>query len=267
MTGTIGIITNDKRRVFQRDIITGANMMTGDDYVVVVDSIAEERNKRLDISLDMDTLDGILVISNILSHDELQSLYETGKPITLVSHQDAELPIPAVVQNNRDGIHKLVDYVVQDCGRREIVFIRGDMNQHDGRQRDSIFQMGLMQHDLSNPDDYNLVGDFNPITAASSIMAFLDTGKSFDAVIASDYLMGCAVLDVLRAYDVDIPKSVSVVAFGDGPEALDMGLTVAGVDVVELGKRAARQLLGQVEGAQMSGVTWLNTELIVRDSS
>lgn len=267
MTAKIGIITNDKRQVFQRDIITGVQMIAEDNYDVIVDSIAEDPKHRLDISLDIHALDGILVIANVLSHDELQDLYQTGKPITLVSHQEADLPIPAVVQNNRDGMTKLVNYVVEDCNRREIVFIRGDMNQHDGRQRDMIFQMGLMRHDLANPDDYNLVGDFNPVTAANSIMEFLEADKAFDAVIASDYLMGCAVLDVLRAYDVNIPNAVSVVAFGDGPEALDMGLTVAGVDVVELGKRAARQLLSQVDGAKMSGVTWLNTDLIVRDSS
>ena len=267
MTGKIGIITNDKRQVFQRDIITGVKAIVEDSYEVIVDSIAEDPKQRLEISLDVEALDGVLVIANVLSHDELLGLYQTGKPITLVSHQEVDLPIPAVVQNNRDGMMKLVNYIVEDCARKEIVFIRGDMNQHDGQQREMIFQMGLMRHDLTNPDDYNLVGDFNPVTAATSIMEFLEADKPFDAVIASDYLMGCAVLDVLRAFDVDIPKSVSVVAFGDGPEAVDMGLTVAGVDVVELGKRAARQLLSQVEGATISGVTWLNTELIVRDSS
>lgn len=267
MTGLIGVITNDKRQVFQHDIITGVKAVAEDDFTVIIDSLAEEKNQRLDISLDIDALDGILVIANVLSHNELQSLYATGKPITLVSHQDPDLPIPAVVQNNRDGMLKLVNYIVEDCSRREIVFIRGDMNQHDGRQRDMIFQMGLMQHDLTNPDEYNLVGDFNPVTATSSMMEFLESGKSFDAVIASDYLMGCGALDLMRLYEIDIPNDVSIVAFGDGAEALDMGLTVAGVDVVELGKRSARQLLSQIDGLKMSGVTWLNTDLVVRDSS
>ncbi|GAB5491224.1 MAG: LacI family DNA-binding transcriptional regulator [Phototrophicaceae bacterium] len=263
MTGTIGIITNDKRQVFQHDIIEGVSAVVADSYTVLISSLDEEGNQPLDI----DTLDGILVIANVLSHDELQTLYETGKPITLVSHQEPDLPIPAVVQNNRDGMLKLVNYIVEECGRREIVFIRGDMNQHDGQQRDMIFQMGLMQHDLTNPNNYNLVGDFDAVTATNSMMEFLDSGKSFDAVIASDYLMGCGVLDLMRFYEIDIPNDVSIVAFGDGAEALDMGLTVAGVDVIELGKRSARQLLSQIEGAKISGITWLNTDLIVRDSS
>jgi len=263
----IGIITNDKAQVFQREIIAGVQDVAGDKIEVLVDSIAENPDTRRPISLDIDELDGILVISNILSHDELQSLHQRGKPITLVSHQEEDLPIAAVIQNNTDGILQLVDYVARECGRTQIVFIRGDMNQHDGRQRDNLFQMGLMQHDLTTPDDYNLVGDFNPVTAANSMLEFLETGKPFDAVIAADYLMGCAALDVLRHHDIDIPGDVAVVGFGDGAEAEDMGLTVVGVDVVEIGRRAARQLLSQMDGMTMTGVTWLNTELIVRDSS
>lgn len=260
---TIGIITNDKRQVFQRGIIAGVGDIAKDNYTIEVDY---PRN-RLPVSLDIDALDGLLVIANILSHDELKALYDSGKPITFVSHQDAELPIPAVIQNNTDGITKLVDYIVRDSERSQIVYISGDMNQHDGIQREELFQRGLMQYDMIVPEDYTLQGDFNPVTAATSMLEFLESGKPFDAVIAADYLMACAVLDVMRLFDVNIPQDVSVVGFGDGLEAEDMGLTVVGGDVVELGRRAARQLLGQIDGMHMAGVTRLNTELIVRDSS
>lgn len=263
----IGIITNDKTQVFQREIIAGVRDVAGDKIEVLVDPIAEDPDNPRPINLDIDALDGILVISNILSHDELEALYRQEIAMTLVSHREEDLPIAAVNQNNSDGILQLVDYVVRECGRRQIVYIGGDMAQFDGRQRDELFQMGLMQHDLTTVDEYNLRGDFNPVTAATSMLEFLETGKPFDAVIAADYLMGCAALDVLRLHEINIPGDVSVVGFGDGPEADDMGLTVVGVDVVEIGRRAARQLLAQIDGLKMAGVTWLNTGLIVRDSS
>ncbi len=263
----IGIITNDKRGVFQREIIAGVQEIAGDTHQIVIDSLAENPAQRLPVSLDLEMLDGVLVISNILSHEELEALQGSGKAITLVSHRENDLHLPAVIQNNTDGILKLVDYIVQEKERRQIVFIRGDMNQHDGMQRDILFQQGLMQYDLLMPEEYNLKGDFDPVVAANSMLEFLDSAKPFDAVIAADYLMGCAVLDLLHLQDVDVPQDVSVVAFGDGPEAADMGLTVVGVDVVEIGRRAARQLLGQIDGMNIQGVTWLKTDLIVRRSS
>jgi DNA-binding LacI/PurR family transcriptional regulator len=56
------------------------------------------------------------------------------------------------------------------------------------------------------------------------------------------------------------------VGFGDGPEAADARLTTVGVDVEQIGKRAARQLIGQIEGLQIRGVTLLNTMIVERDS-
>ncbi|MGJ3239787.1 MAG: LacI family DNA-binding transcriptional regulator [Anaerolineae bacterium] len=263
----IGIITNNERHIFQRDIIQGVTDIMHYSHTVEVDSIAEDPHNPRPIQLDMDALDGVLVIANVLSRQQLQALIDSGKPVTLVSHREPRLPIAAVIQNNVEGMLTLVDHVVRDRQRRQIVFIRGDMNQHDGIQRDQVFQQGLMRYDLMTPDHYQLNGAFDPVTAANAMYDFIERGDPFDAVIAADYMMGCAVLDVLRAMGVRMPENVSVVAFGDSPDAQQMGLTVVGSDVVEIGRRAARQLLGQIDGMQMQGVTWLNTELIVRDSS
>lgn len=264
---TIGIITNDQRQIFQHNIIAGVRDYLTEGYEVLVDSIAEDPRNRRDVSPDMDHVDGLLVISNVLSYEELKSIHERGIPLSLVSHREAGLDIPAVIQSNRDGMSKLVDYIVQEKGRRQIVFIQGDLNQYDGKDRDDLYQQGLMRHDLIMPDDYSLEGNFDAVVATGSMLEFLDSGKPFDAVIASDYLMGCAVLDLMNLFEVNIPQDVSVVAFGDGVEAREMGLTVVGVDVMEIGRRAARQLIGQMDGMAINGVTWLHTELNVRESS
>jgi DNA-binding LacI/PurR family transcriptional regulator len=58
-----------------------------------------------------------------------------------------------------------------------------------------------------------------------------------------------------------------VVGFGDAPEAEAAGLTVVAADVIEQGRRTARQLISQIEGQRISGVTVLQVRLIVRDTS
>jgi DNA-binding LacI/PurR family transcriptional regulator len=60
---------------------------------------------------------------------------------------------------------------------------------------------------------------------------------------------------------------VAVVGFGDGPEAAQAGLTTVAADITELGRRAARQLIGQIEGLRIRGLTLLSTELIEREST
>jgi LacI family transcriptional regulator len=263
----IGIITNDRRPIFQRDVIAGVQDAMQGQYDVLVDSLAEDSRNPKPVSLPIAELAGLIVIANALSQQELQELFAMGKPISLVSHQVPDLPIPSVGQNNSDGILKLVDFLVEDCNRQKIVFIRGDMQQHDAIERDEFFQRGLMHHNIVIPEHYHLAGDFDPVHAALALDEFITKGDSFDALIASDFMMGCSALEILLERGIRVPEEVAVVGFGDGPVAADMGLTVVGVDVVELGRRAARQLLSQIKGQAMSGVTWLNTELVRRSSA
>jgi DNA-binding LacI/PurR family transcriptional regulator len=263
----IGIITNDAKQTFQKAVITGIQQYAiSRDYEVVIDSIERAPRRFETLRLPIDELSGIIVIANVLETDTLRALQQLGKPISLISHQVAGLAIPAVISNNRDGIQYLVDYLVTRCNRREIVFIRGDMGQFDGIQRDLIFRQSMLRHNLMPRAEFLLRGDFSPTRAAESLDALISAGGVFDAVLAADYLMGVAILKVLKQHKLAVPRDVCVVGFGDGQEAEQAGLTTAGLDIVEVGRRAERQLFAQIDGLQIQGVTWLDTALIRRQS-
>ncbi len=263
---SIVIITNDRHQVFQRDIIIGVEHIAEQyGYDVLVDSSAD--TPFMYPSLTSHQMTGIIVIANVLDDEQLLSLHALNKPITLVSHRVPGLPIPAVIQNNTDGIHKLVDYLVEDCGRQELVFIQGNMEQHDGIARQGMVEQRLMHHNLMIPPERMLRGDFEAEIATASMREFLEQDIPFDAVIAADYVTGCAIVEVLREAGISVGDEVCVVGFGDGQKAEDCGLTTVGTDIVELGQRAARQLVAQIEGTALVGVTWLTTELIERESS
>jgi DNA-binding LacI/PurR family transcriptional regulator len=88
MTQKIGLIINNAVHIFQRDVIAGAETIAkANGYQVVVDTIAEDPQNPRPVSLPVDDMAGILVIANVLSDEDLQELYDTGKPITLVSHR------------------------------------------------------------------------------------------------------------------------------------------------------------------------------------
>lgn len=71
-------------------------------------------------------------------------------------------------------------------------------------------------------------------------------------------------MPIIQAAGLRVPEDVAVVGFGDGPEAARAGLTTVAADVVELGRRGARQLIGQIEGLRIRGLTLLSTELVER---
>ena len=262
---TIHIFTNFPTAVFQRDVIAGAREICDSrGYTVEVVEISEPLN----LLIRVDKLPaGGLVITGVLPDSTLQMLHEHGMPLSLVSHQIAGGHIPAVMPNNRQGIAMLMEHLVVQHGRRKPVFIQGYATQTDGIQRLTAFQQEVMRYNLKVPPEFYLPGEFTPEIAAASMEAFLDTDPDFDAVVAADYLMAEAAMRVIKARGRRVPEDVAVVGFGDAPEAAQAGLTTVAADVKELGRRAARQLIGQIEGLRIRGLTLLSTELIERETT
>ena len=260
----IGIVTNSPTEVFQRDVIAGASAIaTQHGLDVTVLTVPDHRAP----DLTQAALAGLLVIANVLPDDVLERLYQVGLPMSLVSHHVARLPIPAVAPNNAQGIAILAEHLVVDCHRKRPLFIQGDMEQSDGIQRDAAFRQEIMRYNLDVPPEFFLRGDFVPGVGAQSVAALVEQRRDFDSVLASDYLMALGVVEVLTAAGLRVPEDVSVVGFGDAPEAEAAGLTTVAADVIDLGRRAARQLIGQIHGMKIRGLTLLSADLCERSTS
>lgn len=265
----IALLTNDPDEVFQRGVIAGA-IAAADlrGYVVHVYTI---RNPVRDIDAleqDLKACSGALVLTNVLPDQLLRKLRDTlHLPVSLVAHLVPELDIPGIASNNRQGMAILMEHIVLDCQRTRPVFICGDLNQNDGRARRLGFELEMMRYDLDLDERYFIRGEFIPSVAAQAMREFLQLAMPFDSVVASDYQMGIAALDVLRERGVSVPENVAVIGFGDGIDAVSAGLTTLAADNIDVGKRGMYQLFGQLEGLAIRGLTVLNTQLVVRDTT
>ncbi|MBI5928969.1 MAG: substrate-binding domain-containing protein [Chloroflexi bacterium] len=265
---TIGIITNNQYGVFQRDTISGVREIAQQSgYEVIVDSLAEDPLHPRSVSLDWQKLTGVVAIANATSDELLRQIYESGKPISLVGHRVPGTPIPAVTSNNNQGMAELVKHLVKSCDRRKFVYIRGEMNQDDAIQRETVFRHELMRYNLPAEEMYFVRGDFDPEIAAASIRELLELQVYFDAVLAADYQMAIVAMELLQMAGIKVPEEVSIAGFGDAPAAQAAGLTTVSADILELGRRATRQLIGQVNGLTIQGVTTLSVQLMIRATS
>jgi len=263
----LGIITNDQHRVFQRNVIQGVSEAAAQQgYAVCIDSYAEDPAQPHSITLDVAAMAGVLVIADACPLDLLRKIHESGTPLSLVSHLVPELPIPSVIADNGQGMAELIKHVVERCHRRKLVYIRGVATQRDSIERESSFLREMMRYNLVVDDSHMLRGDFDPSIAAQSVRQLLENGRDFDALVSADYVMGIAAVETLRRYGVNVPRDVCVVGFGDAPEAEAAGLTTVAADIVEQGRRAARQLISQHHGMRITGVTVLSVQLLVRQT-
>lgn len=266
MAQHIGIIANTQHGVFQRDVIAGVrSIVEAKGYTLSIDSRIDSSDPSRVTDLNINDLDGLLVIANVVPDEFLREVYQTGKPITLISHFVHDTPIPAVIPNNKQGITKLMEHLVVQGGRKNFVYINGDLNQHDGVERQDAFYKSIIRHNLPFSPDYMLRGDFEADVAVESLTQFLASGQPFDAIVAADYVMALAAIDVLQEEGYAVPE-IAVTGFGDATRPREQNLTTIAADVTELGRRGARQLLGQMNGLKIQGTTLLSVNLVIRDT-
>lgn len=257
----VTVVTNTASGVFQSAVIGGVEEWLGprEAKVAVLELPVPPAS-----AAEVPPLgDGAVVLANALPDPTLAAIKAAGTAMTLVSHLAPGLGLPSVLHDNRQGMGQLAE-LLASRGVGAPAFIRGNPEQLDGREREHFLRLELLRRGLVLPDDYLLDGGFELGIAGRAVAGFLATGRRCDAIVAADYLMALEALAALREADLDVPGEVSLVAFGDGPEAEAAGLTVVAADVVELGRRAARQLLAQLDDRRLRGHTLLSTRLVLR---
>ncbi|MEX2541321.1 MAG: substrate-binding domain-containing protein, partial [Trueperaceae bacterium] len=210
---------------------------------------------------------GILLVADVLPDSAVERLHRGGADITLVSHKVPGVEVPSIMHDNRHGIELLAAELFDRCGRSAPIFLAGSGRQRDAVEREDAFRRELMRRGLPVDDSRFLPGEFEPEQAVDSLASYLDAGGTLDSLVAADYLMAIACLAELRRRNLAVPEDVIVLGFGDGPEAEAARLTTVAADVVELGRRGARQLVGQLEGLEIRGLTLLSTTLVARLST
>lgn len=264
MPPALCVLTNNPDQVFQRSVIAGVRE-EADAHGYPVSVCVYDTHQIKSVS----QFAGIIAIANAVPDDVLRTFYHEGKPLSLISHQISNCPVPTVASNNAQGIVELVRYLVEERGRRNLIYVRGLPEQLDAQQRERAYREELIRREMPIREDYFLRGDFEPSVAVESLQALLADQKGelpFDAVLSADYMMGIAIVEALRRAGIAVPEQVSVVGYGDGAEAEAANLTTVAANVTELGRCAVRQVMHQVAGKRISGATVLSTRLVMRET-
>ncbi len=270
-TNTLGLLLTEISGDFFVPLLNGIESATSEAGFDLLISASGKSSPRLEFphSLGTHNTDGLLIFANSLEEAGLAHCYELGLPLVLIHQKPpASMDIPCVTVENKAASRKIVEHLIENHGRKRIVFLEGPQGHDDSRWRKLGYREALEAHGI--PFDPNLIaiGDFTRTTAEESIKQLLDQGIEMDAIFSGDDEAAVGVLAALRRAGKRVPEDISVVGFDDQQFSayLTPPLTTVRAPTHDVGYQAVQQLLKLIRTGQADSLTLLPTEMIIRRS-
>jgi diguanylate cyclase (GGDEF)-like protein len=189
-------------------------------------------------------------------------------PIILVA--DSEEGYSSVRYDNVGGLVKGIAHLILEEKRQCIGMITGYENNFDAQERLNVYKEVLAEYGLPIEDRKIQRAEINN-RCVDAVEALIRNNPDLDAIVCANDAMASAVYQVLKKYNFEIGKDISVIGFDDIDSAKHMipPLATVRADASMLGYRAVaeahRKLL---EGnVNVFETFYVGTEFIMRESA
>jgi len=186
-------------------------------------------------------------------------------PIVLIDRCTPATQADAVVLDNQDAAHRLMQHLIER-GCRRITLFHGASSatalQRLEGCREALRTVGLeaVTHAISP----------TPAAARTALLDSLRTDPMPDAVVASNGLILLGLAEALRESALDCPDSLALAGFDDMPwtRIMTPAITVVAQPTAEIGRTAIEQLLARINAPTLAlRHVVLRGELLVRGST
>ncbi len=214
--------------------------------------------------------DGLIILSPSPDSDIVPALLEVGLPFVLISGQSDDPRVSSVDIDHVPPTEALMGHLV-GLGHRRIAFLPGRLQSRSARARHEGYQNALSRAGIAYDPSLVLPGAYSAASGSERAGKLLELpdGLRPTALFCGNDQIAIGALRVLREAGVRVPEEMSVTGFDDIPEAvtLDPPLTTIRQPLEEMGRRAARLLLDNIEsGSPIGAREILPTEIVYRRS-
>lgn len=177
----------------------------------------------------------------------------------------------SVLADDASAMRQLVNHMLDDAERRNVVFLRGRANHFDANAREQVFREVMAARHRVVDESLMLRGDFDLARGFSTLDRLLETRPDIHVVIAANDAMARGAVIALDKHGLRVPEDVLVSGFDDSAHALNGRVALSTVRAVTGNRmeRAADVLLDQISSAVLYSerVERLPGELLIRESS
>jgi len=177
-------------------------------------------------------------------------------------------PIDMLIGFSHSDIGREVAKFLMDKGYKKFAIVHAE-DERAGRRtvafRDAVAQQGLPPVFIVN------VGASRSLKSGrEAFTRILAEAPDVQAVFCSSDLLALGVMTEARARNINVPRDIAVMGFGDVPFVADMvpALTTVRINGEQIGTLAARFLMDRAEGREVSpGIVDVGFSIIERDST
>ncbi|HUV09319.1 MAG TPA: LacI family DNA-binding transcriptional regulator, partial [Spirochaetia bacterium] len=216
--------------------------------------------------------DGFVLFGTRYCTEEDMKLYinelrTTNIPFVVANMPDLGLPLNQVVLRDPPDAGA-IKYLL-DLGHRQIFLMAGRPGDAQGGGEIIQYRSTLMKKGVEVDEQLIGYGDYELDIARSELFIRISRGIQFTAIYCLTDMMAMGCYQALREAGLKIPEDVSVIGKNDAffARSLQPTLTCIGRDLVRAGEIIADILLQMVRNLGYSRKIFLDSELIVRDST
>ncbi len=270
-THTLALILTDITNPFFTTLARGVEDSASEaGYTVLFGNTdeSEEKEMRYLETILQKRVDGILLVPAGSSAVTVERIRQNGTPLVLLDRRVSVEAVDVVRCDSEDGAYHLTRLLLE-LGHRQIDLINGPMRVSTAADRAAGFCRAMRESGISDPHVH--FGVFNQDSGYALTRQALNQQPRPTALIAANNFLAIGALKAVRDSGLDVPDEIALAAFDDLPAGMwvDPFLSAAIQPAYEMGRRAARLLLGRLDGSETGPAQeiLLPVELVVRHSS
>ena len=193
-------------------------------------------------------VDGIIYVSSDYATSK-RLLADVSVPLVAIDRKIDKLPnMGSVMIDNFAAMQDVADYITGK-GCKNIAYITSDISMSPGKERYAGFVAGLKKAGLDFDKRLHYAGSFSVETGHIGAMMLMQRDADIDCIVCGNDLIAIGALSVCQKLHKKIPDDIKIMGFDDMyiSKYLNPELTTVRQDTYEMGRLAARMLIGHIE--------------------
>ncbi|MGW9019798.1 LacI family DNA-binding transcriptional regulator, partial [Priestia megaterium] len=273
---TIGLLVSGMSKENAKDnftfeVLCGINETAsklGYDLILFNTNTTKQREKTYAQLCRERRVDGAIVQGIRKDDPYLKEILESDIPCVLIDIPFQTDSVGYVTTDNIQGAKKAVEHLIQQ-GRKNIGMVNGHQGAYVSEERLKGYKEKLTEYNLPIREEWVIDGGFEEAKSESSTYTLLKQHKEIDALFCASDVMALGALRACKKIGKSVPGDISIVGYDNITLAsyCTPPLTTIGQEIYTIGAEAADLLINMLEGTSTNMRRYVDTQLIVREST